>query len=301
MYRTRPSCGRMEEKRPVDAAGAVALIGIAALLAFNQVVIKVTGGGFGPLFQAGLRSALGLVFVLIWMRLLRKPIAFPRAALMGALITGLLFTVEFMALFAALDLTSVSRVSILFYSMPVWLALGGHLLLPGERLSGMRVLGLMLAMGGVVLALLERDAAHVSLLGDALAVFAAMCWAAIALGVRLTPLGRVPAEMQLMSQLVISAPLLLVLAPLTGETLRTPGLLHWAGLLFQAVGVVGLGFLIWFRLLAVYRANGVASFSFLSPVLAVILGWLLLGEQVGPLVWLALGLVAAGIVLINRR
>jgi len=267
----------MEEKRPVDAAGAVALIGIAALLAFNQVVIKVTGGGFGPLFQAGLRSALGLVFVLIWMRLLRKPIVFPRAALMGALITGLLFTVEFMALFAALDLTSVSRVSILFYSMPVWLALGGHFLLPGERLSGMRVLGLMLAMGGVVLALLERDAAHVSLLGDALAVFAAMCWAAIALGVRLTPLGRVPAEMQLMSQLVISAPLLLVLAPLTGETLRTPGLLHWAGLLFQAVGVVGLGFLIWFRLLAVYRANGVASFSFLSPVLAVILGWLLLG------------------------
>ncbi|MCE8536540.1 DMT family transporter [Ruegeria pomeroyi] len=291
----------MEQKRPVDAAGAVALVGIAALLAFNQVVIKVTGGGFGPVLQAGLRSAVALVFVLVWMLARRKPIAFPRAALMGALITGLLFTIEFMALFAALDLTSVSRVSILFYSMPVWLALGGHFLLPGERLSGARVLGLVLAMGGVVLALLERDAAHVSLLGDALAVFAAMCWAGIALGVRLTPMARVPAEMQLTSQLVISAPLLLLLAPLTGESLRAPELLHWAGLLFQAVGVVGLGFVIWFRLLAVYQANGVASFSFLSPVLAVIFGLLLLDERVGAVVWLALALVATGIVLINRR
>ncbi|MCE8555200.1 DMT family transporter [Ruegeria pomeroyi] len=291
----------MEQKRPVDAAGAVALVGIAALLAFNQVVIKVTGGGFGPVFQAGLRSALALVFLLGWMWVLRKPLAFPRAALAGGLITGLLFTVEFMALFAALDLSSVARVSILFYSMPVWLALAGHLLLPGERLSGARVLGLLLAMTGVMLALLERKAAHVSLLGDVLVVFAAMCWAAIALVVRLTPLARVPAEMQLMSQLVISAPLLLVLAPLTGETFRAPDLLHWAGLLFQSVGVVGLGFLIWFRLLAVYRASDVASFSFLSPVLAVILGWLLLEERVGPLVWLALALVATGIVLINRR
>jgi drug/metabolite transporter (DMT)-like permease len=44
----------------------------------------------------------------------------------------------------------------------------------------------------------------------------------------------------------------------------------------------------------------VASFSFLSPVFAVILGWLLLGEKVGPQVWAALVLVAAGITLINR-
>ncbi|WP_093027150.1 DMT family transporter [Ruegeria marina] len=291
----------MEEKRPVDAAGAAALIGIAALLAFNQVVIKITGGGFGPVFQAGLRSGIALVFLLGWIWVLGKPMAFPRAAIAGGLITGLLFTVEFMAIFTALDLTAVSRSSILFYSMPVWLALGAHVLLPGERLSGPRVMGLMLAMVGVVLALLDRDAAHVSLTGDALAVFAAMCWAGLALVVRITPLARVSAELQLMCQLVVSAPILLMLAPFFGDLMRDPQPLHWAGLLFQSIGVVGLGFMIWFRLLATYRANGVASFSFLSPVLAVIFGWLALGEHVAGQVWLALGLVAAGIFLINRR
>jgi len=47
-------------------------------------------------------------------------------------------------------------------------------------------------------------------------------------------------------------------------------------------------------------ASSVASFSFLSPVLGVALGWLLLGEHVGPQILLALVLVCAGLILINR-
>jgi drug/metabolite transporter (DMT)-like permease len=45
----------------------------------------------------------------------------------------------------------------------------------------------------------------------------------------------------------------------------------------------------------------VASFSFLSPVFSVILGWLILGETIGIQIWIALGFVAVGIFLINRR
>ncbi len=291
----------MEEKRPVDAAGAAALIGIAALLAFNQVVIKVTGGGFGPVFQAGLRSVLGTTFLLGWMWAFRVPLALPASARMGALLVGLFFSVEFMMLFIALDLTSVSRVSILFYSMPVWLALAGHLLLPGERLTRRRMMGLVLAMAGVVLAFSDRQTGAPSLAGDLMAIGGAMCWAGIALTVRVTPLSHTPPETQLLSQLAISAPVLLAASVLFGEYFRQPTALHWAGLAFQSIAIVCLSFLLWFRLLGTYQANGVASFSFLSPVLAVLFGWLLLGEQVGPAIWAALGLVAAGIYLINRR
>ena len=53
--------------------------------------------------------------------------------------------------------------------------------------------------------------------------------------------------------------------------------------------------------MSVYPASGVASFSFLSPVLSVILGWLLLSEHVALSVWAALALIAAGIYLINRK
>ena len=54
-------------------------------------------------------------------------------------------------------------------------------------------------------------------------------------------------------------------------------------------------------LLGIYPAAGVASFAFLTPVLSVILGWLILSEPLGLNILGAMALVALGIVLINRR
>ena len=115
----------MERKTQMDKFGAVALTLFALNLAFNQVVIKITAGGFEPIFGAGVRSLGGMLVLLLWMSWRDVGIALPRAAVLGATISGLLFAFEFMCLFTALDLTTVSRTSIIFYSMPVWLALFG--------------------------------------------------------------------------------------------------------------------------------------------------------------------------------
>ncbi|UOA14933.1 MULTISPECIES: DMT family transporter [Sulfitobacter] len=291
----------MERKLHIDGFGAVALVLFALNLGFNQVVIKVSTGGFNPVFLAGLRS-LGAVFLLlIWMRLRDVSLSLPRSALMGGLAAGAFFTLEFVCLFLALDLTTVSRASILLYSMPVWLGIAAHLWLPGERLSRARLLGMGLAMGGVALALSDGGAEGASWLGDLLALLAALCWAGIALCVRITPLSKVPPAQQLMMQLIISAPVLLLLAPLFGPLLREVEPVHLASLAYQIIAVASFGFLAWFWLLTVYPAASVASFSFLSPVFAVLLGWLILSEKIGLTVWLALLLVAAGIYLINRK
>ncbi|EDQ04762.1 putative cystine transporter YijE [Sulfitobacter indolifex] len=291
----------MERKSHIDTFGAVALVLFAVNLGFNQVVIKVSTGGFNPVFLAGLRS-LGAVFLLlIWMRLRGVSLSLPRSALMGGLAAGAFFTLEFVCLFLALDLTTVSRASILLYSMPVWLGIAAHLWLPGERLSGARLLGMGLAMGGVALALSDGGVDGANWLGDLLALLAAFCWAGIALCVRITPLSKVPPAQQLMMQLIISAPVLLLLAPLFGPLLRGVEPVHLAGLAYQIVAVASFGFLAWFWLLTVYPAASVASFSFLSPVFAVLLGWLILSEEIGLTVWLALLLVAVGIYLINRK
>lgn len=291
----------MEEKRAMDSSGAVMLIGFAVLLAFNQVVIKVTGGGFGPVFQAGLRSAIGAIVLFVWIRARGLPISLPAGVAVWGVINGAIFAVEFVCLYIALDLTTVSRASIIFYSMPVWLALAGHVLLPAERLTRVRIVGLGLAMGGVVLALSDRSAGQASILGDLLALIAALTWAAIALVMRLSPLSRVPPENQMLVVVAASAPLLLAAAPFFGDLLRDPQPIHWAGLAFQSFITVSMGYLLWAWLMKVYRAGEVASFSFLTPVVAVILGWGLLGEQIGPLIWISLALVAAGVFLINWK
>jgi drug/metabolite transporter (DMT)-like permease len=292
----------MDRKDAIDLAGATGLVVFATMLAFNQVVIKVTNAGFGPVFAAGLRSALALLVLGLWLLLRRRRLDGIGRTLWSGLLLGGLFTIEFIFLFIALDLTTVSRVSILFYSMPVWLAIVAHFTLPGETLSWRRTLGLALAMAGVIWALFDPQSRQAgSLLGDALAILAALAWGGIALTVRLTRVSELSPEGQLFWQLSVSTVGLLAVAPLFGDLLRDPSALHLAGLAFQAVFVASLGFLFWLRLMAIYPASDVAAFSFLSPVLAVGMGWLLLNEPVGPGFIGAMCLVAVGIVLINRR
>ena len=186
--------------------------------------------------------------------------------------------------------------------MPVWLALLGHVLIPGERITRVKGAGLALAFAGVVLAITRRDGTggEASLVGDLCALAAALGWAGIALLAKASRLRTVRPEVQLLWQLAVSAPLLLLAAPLFGPLLRGPELIHWGALAFQIVVIVSAGFLFWLWLLSIYPAASVAAFSFLSPVFGVLLGWSLLGEQVGWEIIAALVLVAAGLILINR-
>lgn len=291
----------MPPKTQIDTFGAVSLIGLALLLAFNQVVIKVTNDAFQPVFFAGVRSAGAVVCILFWMKWRGLKLALPRAVVPSALLIGIVFSVEFLMLFTALDLTTVSRASVIFYSMPLWMALAAHFFIPGDRLTPRKSLGLVVAFAGVAWAILDRsDGGEASLAGDLCALGAAIGWAATGLLVKATALRTVRPETQLFYQVAISAVVLLAVAPLFGPLIRDPQPIHYAAVLFQIVVVVTFGFIFWLWLMSVYPASGVASFSFLSPVLSVLMGWLLLGEQVGTSILGALALVAVGIVLINR-
>ena len=91
------------------------------------------------------------------------------------------------------------------------------------------------------------------------------------------------------------------MAPFFGPLVREIAPIHIAGMVFQIIAVGSFGYLAWFWLMKQYQVNSVASFSFLSPVASVLMGWVLLGEQIAPTIWVALVLVAVGITLINRR
>ncbi|MDX8352194.1 DMT family transporter [Cognatiyoonia sp. IB215182] len=290
----------MEKKSQIDLFGAVALTGFALLLAFNQVVIKVTNGGLQPVFFAGVRSAGAVLCIWLWLRWRGIPLRFEPGTRVAGFLIGCVFAFEFLCLFIALDLTAVSRASVIFYSMPVWLALMAHFIMPDDKITPLKAMGLGLALAGVALAILTRDDRAGSLWGDIAALGAAIGWALTAMLAKASPLARVRPEIQLFWQVSVSAPILLIAALFFGPFIRDLEPIHIAGLLFQIVVVVSAGFIFWLWLLSIYPASGVASFSFLSPVLSVGLGWLLLDEEVGPSLFGALILVAAGIVLINR-
>ena len=291
----------MERKDNLDAFGATALIAMSALLGFNQVVISVTNGGLQPVFVAGLRSVGAVVCLCLWFWLRGRRVGLGRVHLGPGMLAGLFFSAEFILLFTALDLTTVGRASVMLYSMPLWLALMGHVLLPGERITVLKGVGLVLAFCGVAVAILWRNGTggQGSLLGDLMAMGAAIGWAATAVVAR-TGLKDITADRQLIWQVLVSAPILIAVAPLFGPLIRDLAPIHLWGLAFQIVVVVTFGFTFWLWLLSIYPAAGVASFSFLAPIFGVAFGWLFLGERLGAPTLVALALVCAGLVLINR-
>ena len=291
----------MAGKDRLDAFGAVSLLLFTALLGFNQVVIAVVNDGLQPAFFAGLRSAGAALLVAGWARARGIPLALPRPVMPWALLLGVIFAFEFLALFFALDLTTVARGSVIFYSMPLWTALGAHVLLEGEAMTGRKAAGLALAFLGVAWAIAHRPSTgQGSLAGDLVALLAAWGWAAQALLLRASPVVRLRPETQLFWQVAISAPVLLAAAPLFGPLVRDLQPLHLWGLAFQTIVVVAAGYLFWLWLLARYPATSVVSFGFLGPLFGAFFGWLLLDERLTPPLLTALAMVAGGLWLINR-
>ncbi len=291
-------------KNRLDGVGFAMLLGVALVLAANQIIIKLVDHGLQPVFFAGARSALAIVFVggWLWYRGLLGRVK--RADLGPGLLIGLVFAVEFLGLFVALDLTSVGHAALIMYSMPVWMGIAAHFLLPGERATPVKALGLALAFAGTAWAISSRggaNAGQVSVLGDVCALVAAWGWAGTALIARKSRLREAGPEAQLFWMVLVSAPILLAVAPFFGPLIREVRPMDWVWLLVQASVVVAGGFVSWLWLLSVYPASTVASFSFLTPILSILLGHLIFGESLSLTLLGAAALVSCGIVLINRR
>ncbi|MDO9525871.1 MAG: DMT family transporter [Gemmobacter sp.] len=291
----------MARKDRIDMMGVCLLLALSLLFGVNQIAIKLSNTGFSPVFGAAMRSLIGVAMVLLWMRVRGIPVRVIPGTFALGLALGIVFAAEFLCLFIALDHSSVARTTVMLYSMPIWFALLSHFTFPGDRISPIKAVGLALAFGGMAVALSDRTTGNAGggIYGDLIALGAGMGWALVAYLARILSGRGVGAEMQIVWMAGVSAPLLFLVAPLFGPFLRDPDLVAIGSILFQGIVVVAIGFIVWFWMLGVYPPAGVASFSFLSPVLAIWLGAVMLNESLSPLLLVAGAGVAVGLILIN--
>ena len=294
----------MQKKTKIDAFGAIALISFSLLLGINHVVIKIVNLGLNPIFFAGIRSFIAFIFIIIWMKLLNKPIVFNSKYTKISFIAGIIFALEFLFLFLALDFTTVSRNSIIYYSMPLWLTILLFFTKNNEKISFLKFLGLILAFIGVVLSVTNFKINLIlnspNLIGDILAFLAALFWALLIIIAKNSSFSKVSPEMQLLWMVMVSGPILTIFSLFIEDPIRNFQLIHIWGILFQSIIVVAGGFLFWLWLLSKYPASGVASFSFLTPIFTIFFGWLILGEVMTFDFIIAAFLVISGLILINR-
>ncbi|MEO5615295.1 MAG: DMT family transporter [Cypionkella sp.] len=142
---------------------------------------------------------------------------------------------------------------------------------------------------------------HASIAGDLFALVGARGWAGTAFLARKTRLRKAGPEAQLFWMVLISEPILLATVPFFGPLIRDVEPIHWVWLVFQAGVIVAGVFITWLWLLSVYPTSTVASFSFLTPLFANVLGYFIFDEALSFGLIMAAGFVAAGITLINLR
>jgi len=286
----------------LDIKAVVLLTLLCMAWGFNAVAMKVGNTGIAPIFCAGIRSVIAMVGLAVWMRIRHIPL-FPGSVLDGVIV-GILFGLEFAALFSSLLYTSVSSAWILLYSTPFFHAIGAHYFLAGDRITVQKTIGLVLAFIGIIVLLSKHLGVPslTGLLGDMLALTAAMLWAATTIWIKRRLVGKVSPHHTLFYQTVFSIPLLFLLSTLFRETpVHHLNALIISSVLFQGIVIAFVSYLVWFYLVHDYPVSRLSSFTFLTPVFAALSGALFLQEPLTLRLTISLVLVSIGIYVVNRR
>ena len=288
--------------RPLSATAIALMVMLCLSWGFNQITVKLALPEIPPLLQATIRSAGGLVIILMvaWLRgvqLFRRD-----GTLKAGLLAGFFFGVEFILIYRGLVYTTASRAVVFLYIAPFVVALGSKRFL-GEQLSPLQWSGLALSFAGVALAIgVPQPSVDAKvILGDLLVMAGGILWAVTTLIVKASPLLQAPAEKTLAYQVAVSVPILALGAMVSGESItQMPGPLAWGLMIYQTVWIVGTTFLIWVFLIKHYSASKLSSFTFMTPLFGVIGGYFVMHDTLTLAFAGAALLVMAGLYLVNR-
>ena len=263
----------------------------------TYLAIKFALLSFPPFFQMGTRFLFAGVVLLAWMRW--RGATMPTArGWRNALIVGTLMLGGGMGGTAVAEVSVGSGLVVAFIAV-VPLMIAGLNRLWGIVPGRLELAGIVVGLAGVLL-LTQGAGFQASPQGLIAIGIACASWSlGSVLSQRSLPLA--PGATGFASEMVCGGVVLLVLAALTGEQPQWPpqpaAVAAW-------VYLVVFGSLIAFNaymlLLASAPAGLASSYTFVNPVIAMLLGVAVLGEVVTGYEWLAAGVVLIGVVLMLR-
>ena len=270
----------------------------------TYLAIRVMVETVPPLLGAGARFAIAgavLLLVLRW-RLGAGAIRPTRGALLGAGLVGLLLPGANAVVSVAEQHVPSGLAALLIASIPLWVILLRRL--AGETIT--RASGIAVLIGFVGVALLVRpgpQSADASIVGVLTCVAAAVMWASGSFASSRVELPRHP----LVStgwQMLIGGIACLIAGLLAGEgpqvdpaAFSTRSLL---ALLYLIVMGSWVAFSAYVWLLQNAPISKVATYAYVNPVVAIVLGWLILSEVVAPVTIAGAAIIVAAVALAVR-
>ncbi len=264
------------------------------------VAIKGTEGDAPPLIYATLRATIGGVFLLVIAaakgRLRPPPGTWPWLLLLGLTNT----TLGLAGMFLSVGLAGATIPSILANSQALLVApLAAWFF--GERLTGRRIVGLIMGVAGIGLTTLmgSSAASDTWAFGVLLGLVAAVGVGAGNLIIKHVA-GRIDPLTAVSWQYVFGAIGLFLWSTLAEPTTKvqwTPKFL--IGLVYLGVIASAGTSWLWYRLLKSEALIPLNSLTLLTPVLAVFLAWVLFRESVAPVGWAGIVLTLIGVALVS--
>lgn len=287
--------------------GATWLTGVNLLVLYlvwgsTYLAIRIMVRTVPPLFGAGVRFVIAGLVLYGWCALrARRWSLLDRREVGGAAITGVLIIGGGLGLLTLGEHTVPSGLAALVIaSMPLWVVV--FRLVARERPRLAVLVGLLVGCGGVAV-LVAPAGLHgpVALTGLLILIASAIAEAA---GSFYTPRLVLPEDPALTAgvQMLVAGPLLVVAGLAAGEDpdpARWSGGSIWALLYLVGPGsILAFGSLIW--LLTHAPVSVATTYAYVNPPIALLLGWLLLDEQITATIVLGGALVIVAVVLVLR-
>lgn len=195
--------------------------------------------------------------------------------------------------------------SILNATTPLFTVLVAHVLTRDEKMTGGRVVGVILGLGGVAV-MVGGEALKtlgVNVLAQLACIMAAISYAfAGVFGRRFRALGITPLQTAT-GQISASALMMLPLVAMVDRpwTLAMPGTATVLAIAALAALSTALAYILFFRILSTAGAANISLVTFLVPVSAIFLGIVFLGENLQPKHLVGIALIGAGLAAIDGR
>jgi drug/metabolite transporter (DMT)-like permease len=282
----------------------VAFAGVYIIWGSTYLAIRIGVESFPPLILAGFRHfTTGL---LLYPLLRRKTGIRPTAAnWKAAIVSGaLLLFIGNGGLSWAEQTVPSGIASLLVASVSLWLVIVDWLRPGGVKPVPRVVVGILIGFAG--LALLVGPAhlggsERVDPRGAAVLVFASLAWAC---GSLYSKHGGMPSSPMLgvAMQSFAGGAILLLAALFAGEFrglhLSAISVRSWLAFVYLIVFGSGIGFSAYIYILHKSTAARVATYAFVNPVVALFLGWLMLGETITQRTVLAAAVILAAVILV---
>lgn len=277
-----------------------AMFSVALLFSSNYLISKLGMRELSPLSFAWLRVAGSAA--LLW--LVARGETLPRESRRRVLLFSVLAVVINQIMFlSGLALTTVQVAAILITSIPVFAA-GTAMALGRERASASRIGGIALACAGALLVVGGEGLQGTgrSLLG-ALMILANCLAYALYLVISKPDMAHLSARALVARMFTIGSLLMLPIAavPLWREQWASISPRAWLALILCILGPTVLAYILQAWALRHADSSVVASYTYVQPVLATLLGAVFLGEHIRPIVVAAGLMIFAGVWLTSRK